>query len=90
MFNNAIHLFSSTAAVAEYNVAKLCSIGHPVAVIKAVHSRPGASKVSCDDAGRLEPVVCLAEGARVMLTANLCVQAGLVNRANRHSCGCLL
>ncbi len=81
VFNNAIHLFPSTAAVAEYNVAKLRSIGQPVAVIKAVHSGPGASKVSSDDAGGLEPVVCLAEGARVMLTANLCVQAGLVNGA---------
>ncbi len=38
VFNNAIHLFPSTAAVAEYNVAKLRSIGQPVAVIKAVHS----------------------------------------------------
>ncbi len=24
-----------------------------------------------DDAGRLEPVICIAHGARVMLTANL-------------------
>ena len=80
-FDNAIRLFPTTAAVAEYNVAKLHSIGQPVAVIKAVHSGPGASKVSADDAGGLEPVVCLAKGARVMLTANLCVQAGLVNGA---------
>lgn len=80
-FDNAIRLFPSTAAVAEYNVAKLHANGQPVAVIKAVHSGPGASKVSSDDAGGLEAVVCIAHGARVMLTANLWVQAGLVNGA---------
>ena len=48
-------------------------------MIKAVHSGPRASKVSADDAGGLEPIVCLAQGATVMLTANLWVQAGLVN-----------
>ncbi len=74
-------LIAFSAAWAEYNVTKLRSIGQPVAVIKVVHSGPGASKVSSDDAGGPEPVVCLAEGARVMLTANLCVQAGLVNGA---------
>ena len=67
--------------MSEYNVAKLHANGQPVAMIKAVHSGPGASKVSADDAGGLEPMVCLAQGARVMLTANLWVQAGLVNGA---------
>ena len=80
-FNDALRLFPSTAAVSEYNVAKLHANGQPVAMIKAVHSGPGASKVSADDAGGLEPIVCLAQGARVMLTANLWVQAGLVNGA---------
>ena len=80
-FNDALRLFPSTAAVSEYNVAKLHANGQPVAMIKAVHSGPGASKVSTDDAGGLEPIVCLAQGARVMLTANLWVQAGLVNGA---------
>ncbi len=74
MFDNAIHLFSSTAAVAEYS----CQVVFNWSTCGSDQG-PGASKVSCDDAGRLEPVVCLAEGARVMLTANLCVQAGLVN-----------
>ena len=80
-FNNALRLFPSTAAVSEYNVAKVHGNGQPVAMIKAVHSGPGASKVSADDAGGLEPIMCLAHGARVMLTANLWVQAGLVNGA---------
>ena len=67
--------------MSEYNVAKLHANGQPVAMMKAVHSGPGASKVFADDAGGLEPIVCLAQGARVMLTANLWVQAGLVNGA---------
>ena len=80
-FNDALRLFPSTAAVSEYNVAKLHANGQPVSMIKAVHSGPGASKVSTDDAGGLEPIACLAQGARVMLTANFWVQAGLVNGA---------
>ena len=67
-FNDVFCLFPSTAAVSEYNVAKLHANGQPVAMIKAVHSGPGASKASADDAAGLEPIVCLAQGARVMLT----------------------
>ena len=80
-FDGALRLFLTTESVAEYNVEKLHSNGHPVAMIKAVHSSPGASKCSVEDAGGLENVVCIAQGARVMLTSNLWVQAGLVNGA---------
>ena len=78
-FDNALHLYPTTEAVAEYNVSKLRANGQPVAVIKAVHTGPGASKTPSDDAGGLEPVVCLAHGARVMISANLWVEVGLVN-----------
>ena len=80
-FDEALRLFPTTSAVSEYNVTKLHSNDQPVAVIKAVHSGAGAIKASADDAGGLEPVVCLAHGARVMLTTNLWVQVGLVDGA---------
>ena len=35
----------------------------------AVHTGRNAAKASTDDAGGLEPVVCLAHDARVILTA---------------------
>ena len=80
-FDGALRLYPTIEAVAEYNANKLRASGQPVAVIKAVHTGPDASKASPDDAGGLEQVVCLAHGARVMLCANLWVEVGLVNGA---------
>ncbi len=79
-FTDALCLFPTVEAVVEHNVSKLHACGQPVATIKAVHSGPNASKGSSDDAGGLEPVVCLAKGARVM-SSNLWVDLGLVNGA---------
>ena len=70
-FDDALHLHPTVQVVAEYNVAKLCNTGEPIATIKAVHTGPNASKASPEDASGLEPVICLARGARVMLTSNL-------------------
>ena len=80
-FDDAVHLFPTIEAVVEHNVSKLYACGQPVATIKAVHTGPNASKASSDDAGGLQPVLCLAKGARVMLSANLWVDMGLVNGA---------
>ena len=80
-FNSSLCLFPTVEAVVEHNVGKLHACGQRVATIKAVHSGPNASKGSSDDAGGLEPVVCLAKGARVMLSSNLWVDMGLVNGA---------
>lgn len=80
-FESALHLFPTVEAVVEYNLDKLRSINKPIAIITAVHSGPNAHRASTDDAGRLDPVVHLANTARVMLIANLWVEAGLVNGA---------
>jgi ATP-dependent DNA helicase PIF1 len=80
-FDTSLHLFPRVEDVAEYNTNKLHACGQPVATIKAVHSGPNASKGSPDDAGGLQPVVCLCKGARVMLSSNLWVDMGLVNGA---------
>ena len=80
-FDEALRLYPTIEAVAEHNVAKLRASGQPIAVLRAVHTGPGASKATLDDAGGLEPVICIAHGARVMLSANLWVEVGLVNGA---------
>ena len=80
-FEDALCLFPTVEAVVEHNVSKLHACGQPVASIKAVHAGVNASKASPDDAGGLEPIVCLAKGACVMLSSNLWVEMGLVNGA---------
>lgn len=80
-FTNALYLHPTVEAVVEHNVTRLHTSGQPIATIKAVHTGLNATKALSDDAGGLEPIVCLAHGARVMLTASLCVDMGLVNGA---------
>ena len=80
-FHNALHLYPTIEAVAEHNVTKLRANGQPIATVKAIHTGPNASKASHDDAAGLEPIICTAHGARVMLTANLWTEVGLANGA---------
>ena len=80
-FTGALHLYTTTEAVAEHNTCKLRASDYPVATIKAFNSGADTCKASADDAGGLEPIVCIAHAARVMLTANLWVEVGLVNGA---------
>ena len=80
-FQFALQLHPTTDAVVQHNLSKLHTNGQPVATIKAVHTGANASKASPDDAGGLYPIICMAQGARVMLTSNLWVDVGLVNGA---------
>ncbi len=80
-FSQELHLLPTVDAVAAYNLDKLHHNGQPVAEIKAIHSGPRANTATSDDAGGLDPVVYIAQGARVMVTSNLWVDAGLMNGA---------
>ena len=64
-FANAVHLFPTVESVVEYNISKLHNISRPIATIKAVHSGSNASKATSEDAGGLDPIVQLAQTARV-------------------------
>lgn len=72
---------SDKASVADYNLGKLRSLGSPIARINSVHNTQSAAAAKPDDAGSLYPVLFLATGARVMLTANLWQEVGLCNGA---------
>ena len=72
-FANALHLNPTVEAVVEHNVSQNRASSQPIATIKAVHTGANASKAPA--------VICLARSARVMLTSNLWVDVGLVNRA---------
>ena len=80
-FTDAVRLYYDRESTAVFNVEKFHSLGMPVATIKAVDSSSAAASAKPDDAGGLYPIVHLAKGARVMLTANLWQQVGLCNGA---------
>ena len=80
-FRSALYLHPTIDAVVEHNVSKLHAIGQPIATIKAVHTGPNSSKASPDEASGLEAIICIAHDARIMLSANLWTEAGLVNGA---------
>ncbi|CAG8795239.1 27228_t:CDS:1, partial [Racocetra persica] len=68
--------------VAEININMLKSLNRPIARIRAVHTGgTEASKADSDIAKGLESQILLAKGAHVILRANLCIEASLVNSA---------
>ena len=70
-FNAALYLHPTIDAVVEYNLSRLPANGQPIATIKGVHTGPNASKASKappDEAAGLEPIICIAHEARVMLS----------------------
>ena len=67
-FENIVHLCPTVEAVAEHNIGKLIKNNRQlIVIIKAVHSGPNAAKATLDDAGGLEPVIIIANSARVMV-----------------------
>ena len=80
-FAEALHLFATASDVAEHNIHKLHASGQPVAMLKAVHKGPGAFKATSEEASGLDPVICIAQDAKVMLCANLWEDVALVNGA---------
>ena len=83
-FRSAVHLYPKVNQVNEYNIGTLLTLHsstNPLARIKAEH-RPDVARArntEPEQAGGLRKELLLARGARVMLTANLWVDAGLVN-----------
>ena len=73
--------YTTTENTAVFNLENLHLLGMPVATIKAVHSSSAAASAKPDDVRGLYPIIHLAKGARVMLTANLWQQIGLCNGA---------
>ena len=78
-FDGAIRLFYDRQTVHQYNIDKLKALKKPIARINALHSSRYAASVVADEAGGLEPVLFLAEGAPIILIRNLNPQAGLSN-----------
>ena len=79
LFDTAVRLFYDRLTVFQYNQDRLKALGRPIARINAIHSSPTAAAAQADDAGGLESVLYLSEGAPVMLTRNLYSEAGLCN-----------
>ena len=79
LFVNAPRLVASHDAEQTINSHQLRELGRPCYTLRASHNPAMARKTSAQDAGGLEPVVRLTEGAKVMLRSNLWVSAGLTN-----------
>ena len=80
-FEDAIRLFYSNEQVANYNFNQLTKLNQPVALINARHSSTFAKNLSPNEMSGLDPVIFLANAAKVMLTMNLWSHVGLCNGA---------
>ena len=80
-FTDALRLYFDKLSVAKYNFEKLKNLGSKIARISALHSGQNAKNATSDDAGGLDVVIFLADGAAVMLTSNLWQEVGLCNGA---------
>ena len=81
-FSNAVSILTTWNEVDRINIEMLRSLNQPVAKIHAVHTGGRESKkANSDTAKGLEAELLLAKGSRVMLTANIWTEGGLVNGA---------
>jgi ATP-dependent DNA helicase PIF1 len=79
-FSGAVFILTIWDDVDRVNTDMLRTLNCPVAKISAVHTGGGeAKKANSDVAKGLEAMLLLAKGARVMLTANVWTEGGLVN-----------
>ena len=76
-FNQAIHLFATNELVALHNKQKLKQLNVPIALCVAINTQRNNAETYTDDQLSQEVLICKFQ--RVMLTANLWIQGGLVN-----------
>jgi ATP-dependent DNA helicase PIF1 len=79
-FRDSVFILTRWEDVDRVNIEMLRKLNRPVAKICAVHTGGREAKhASSDVAKGLEAQLLLAKGCRIMLTANLWTEAGLVN-----------
>jgi ATP-dependent exoDNAse (exonuclease V) alpha subunit len=79
-FLDAVFILTIWADVDKVNIDMLRSLNQPVAKILAVHTGGREAKKAISDVAKgLEAQLLLAKGTRIMLTANLWTEGGLVN-----------
>ncbi|KAG6250636.1 hypothetical protein E4U23_001297, partial [Claviceps purpurea] len=75
----AVYLFATRASVFDVNYSRLREVNVPVLLLRARHSNPRHASISSKEFNDLTAELPLTIGARVMLTAKIWTEAGLVN-----------
>lgn len=78
-FYDALRIFPTKAGVDAFNVTRLRESIQPVLMIKSINQPNAAAKADLTTASNLLALLPVALDTRVMLTANIWVQRGLVN-----------
>jgi hypothetical protein len=82
---NPIYLVPTRQMAHEFNTSKLNSLSEStrerICTINALHNTPSAARLTPEHYQNLESTIQICRGARVMLTANLWVEKGLMNGA---------
>jgi ATP-dependent exoDNAse (exonuclease V) alpha subunit len=79
-FSDALFILTRWSEVNAINIDRLRSLDVPVAKIQAIHTGgKDAKNANTDTAHGLESYILLARGTRIMLTANLQIETGLIN-----------